>query len=415
MASNKIQPVSGMSDIDFPEVAQWQYMESSAREVLACYGLREVRTPILEKTEVFVRSIGDATDVVQKEMYTFEDRGGRSLTMRPEGTAGIIRYLASQGMATQGDNRIYYLGPMFRCERPQAGRKRQFHQCGVELIGEPCPAVDAECIALQIDLLKAWGLDDCRLFLNTRGGFDDQQRVREELVRQLHPRISVLCEECRRRIDTNVLRVMDCKQEQCRSVVADIPSFIEVMSATTRTYFDTVVEMLRSMGYSPEINPRLVRGLDYYEHTIWEITHSSLGAQDSLAGGGRYLIDLFGTRVAGVGFAVGLERVLMARSAVLEPEPAAPQVKVWLVSMGDEALKANMVLQRELRSRGISCAMDLRGRGVKTQMRSAHRSGAPYAVVRGDEELATGVYTLKDMQTGEQTRIDLDALLEMFA
>ena len=414
MASEHFQPISGMSDIDFPEVAQWHFMEHVARELLSRYGLREVRTPILERTEVFVRSLGDGTDVVQKEMYTLEDRGGRSLTLRPEGTAGIARYLAAQGTGAQ-DARIYYLGPMFRCERPQAGRKRQFHQCGVEMAGDPCPAADAECVALQMDLLKAWGLEGCRLFLNTRGDEEDQRRLREGLTEQLRAHAAVLCEECRRRLDTNVLRVLDCKQARCRAVVEGLPPQAECMSAATRAYFDTVVDLLRHMGYTPEINPRLVRGLDYYAHTVWEITHPALGAQDAVAGGGRYKVDLFGRTVTGVGFAMGLERVLMVRAAVVPPEPDAPLVRVWLVSMGEAALKANLLLQQTLRARGVSCAMDLRGRGAKAQMRAANRAGAPFVVVRGDNELAAGRYTVKDMQTGEQADMALEALLDKFA
>lgn len=314
MSSSSFQPLQGMSDIAAPEVIRWQQLESVAREILSLYAFSEIRTPLLERTDLFIRAIGDTTDVVQKEMYRFEDRGGRDISLRPEGTASVMRYIASGGPELL-DGRLYYIGPMFRCERPQAGRKRQFHQLGAEALGDPSPVADAECIALQLQILSAWGLDGFQVQINTRGLPEDREQVRQGLQAALQPVRSELCEDCGRRFDTNILRTLDCKNPSCQRLLEDLPPVTEFMTEGSRSYLAEVSEYLQLLDIEADLNPRLVRGLDYYVHTVWEITHGALGAQDALCGGGRYQFELGKKVINGVGFAMGLERVLMALAA----------------------------------------------------------------------------------------------------
>ncbi len=411
MASSEFQPLQGMSDIHAPEVYIWRMIEEKARTIFGCYGYEELRTPSLEKLSVFKRSIGDTTDVVQKEMYAFEDRGGRELALRPEGTAGTIRHLAGRG--EEGLNsRVFYIAPMFRCERPQAGRKRQFHQVGVEATGEQNPLADAECIALQQHLLDEWGLTDSKIQISTRGAMSDRQPVADGLRKALHPHLTELCEDCQRRIDENVLRVIDCKNENCAKIVEQIPSAIEFMSDESRAYLDQVIKALQTMGIDVEVNPRLVRGLDYYVHTVWEITHGALGAQNAIAGGGRYEIALGKKGIPGVGFAMGMERVITSLEACgITAEQFAPQGGIWLVSLGEEALTENMKLARELRTKGIRCSMELSAKSMKAQMRKADRSGAAKVIIRGEDELAAGTAVVKDMKEGSQEEVSLENVL----
>lgn len=404
------QPVQGMSDIGVPEVRVWQRMEQVAREVLERYGFEELRTPVVEYEAVFTRSLGETTDVVQKEMYVFE-RGGRRLCLRPEGTAGVMRHAAGMGEADTAGARWYYWGPMFRCERPQAGRKRQFHQCGVECMEEPSPLVDAEILALQVDLLKAWGIGDCAVHLNTRGQGDEHRAVAEGLRAALEPRRNDLCEDCRRRMDENVLRVLDCKQEGCRDIVATLPPVTEFMSRESRDYLDQVAAHLQHLGVEFEIDPLLVRGLDYYEHTVWEIASTELGAQNAVAGGGRYRMNLGNRELAGVGFAIGLERVVSVLQALGRDRDLlqAPPKLVWLVGLGDKAVDENLVLMQKLRAAGVTCRMAVGG-SMKSQMRAANKAGAAWTLIRGGDELEKGVAGLKNMESGEQEQVPIDQL-----
>ncbi|QBG46478.1 histidine--tRNA ligase [Verrucomicrobia bacterium S94] len=411
MASNEFQPLQGMSDIQAPEIYLWRMMEERARNVFTSYGYDELRTPVLEKITVFQRSLGETTDVVKKEMYSFKP-SKHELAMRPEGTAGTMRHLAGRG--EEGLNaRVFYIAPMFRYERPQAGRKRQFHQVGVEATGEPNPLADAEAIALQKSLLDAWGLTGSTIRVSTRGEPADRPKVAEGLREALRPYEQELCEDCQRRIDENVLRVIDCKNESCQKVVDRIPSPIEFMSEASRSYLDQVIRALETMGVEVTVDPKLIRGLDYYVHTVWEISHSALGAQDALAGGGRYLIDLGRKNIPGVGFAVGFERAIMALEACgITGEQFAPEGGIWLVSLGERALMENMKLAAELRAKGIRCGMELAPKSMKAQMRKASRSGAAKVIIRGDDEIAGETLVIKDMEQGTQENAPLAELFE---
>jgi len=363
--------------------------------------LEEVRTPLVEYRDLFTRSLGDTTEVVQKEMYTFPDAAGRQLALRPEGTAGVLRHVVATRPAT-ADVRLFYGGPMFRRERPQAGRRRQFDQLGVELVCAPDPVADAEAIALQVDFLRRCGLKKFELRVNTRGEGGDLARVQEALRRELQPHLERLCGDCRRRYRTNVLRILDCKRDECRRVTAELPPLVEFMGEAARRYAERVHAILERMGIGFTVDPLLVRGLDYYEHTIWEVTHPGLGAQDAISGGGRYLVRMGGRDLRGVGFAVGMERLLLALQREGKSPEGGARTAVWLVGLGEEARIENLRLARELRASGIACLISLRPQSLKAQLRAAGKAGAGLAVIRGERELAEGTLRVKDLRTGEE-------------
>ncbi len=410
MASDEFQPLQGMADLGPPEVERWAAAEQEARRIFALYGCEEIRTPILERADLFIRSLGGETDVVQKEMYAFEDRGGRALALRPEGTAGVMRYVASKGQDA-GDARLFYIGPMFRAERPQAGRRRQFHQIGAELIGAPHPAADAEAIALHAHLLSGWGLQQCRIRINSRGLPEERAAIQSAFRERLLPHRDALCEDCRRRMEANVLRVLDCKNPACQAILADIPPLTDFMSAAARAYLDDVIRHLEALELPIERSPNLVRGLDYYLHTVWEITHPALGAQDALAGGGRYRLQFGGRAVEGVGFAVGVERVMMALEQERPANTAERLPLVWLIAHGTAALAENMRLLQTLRRHQLAARMCLDERSVKAQFRAADRARASHVVVRGETEIQKGVFLLKNLATGEQEEVDMPELM----
>jgi histidyl-tRNA synthetase len=411
MGAEEFQALQGMSDLGPPEIHLWQDVEAGARRIFSLYGFEEIRTPILERTSLFQRSLGETTEVVQKEMYAFEDRGGREICLRPEGTAGVMRYIASLGQEGQS-SRVFYLGPMFRAERPQAGRKRQFHQIGAEAIGPALPAADAEMIALQVHLLQSWGLRGFRVQVNTRGLAEDQKNVVAGLRRVLEPRLAELGVEDQRRFQTNVLRVLDTKDEQSLKVVRELPPITQFMAESTRDYLEQVRAVLAKLEIQVELNPLLIRGLDYYVHTVWEITHAALGAQDALSGGGRYRIHLGDREVEGVGFAMGMERLITALQSDRAGEETGREPLVWIVSLGERALVDNIRLAQSLRRREVRCGMDLAGRSMKAQMRAADRAGAARVIIRGDSEMEKGTFVLKDMAAGGQQEMTMPELIE---
>jgi histidyl-tRNA synthetase len=401
-----------MSDIRAPEVYLWQHLEREGRRVLNAYGFEEIRTPALEYAALFRRAIGDTTDVVSKEMYSFQDRGGRDVALRPEGTASVMRVVAAAGPEYQ-DARLYYWGPMFRCERPEAGRRRQFHQLGAEAIGEANPAADAECIALQLQILSAWGLDGHRLEINTMGLPEERETITDGLRSRIRPLIGELCEDCQRRFETNALRILDCKTPRCQEVVQTLPSLTEWMSEASRGYFDEVRAYLEVLDLDAELNPRMVRGLDYYAHTVWEITHPALGAQDALCGGGRYRFGLDSRTIDGVGFAMGIERIIMALQArEIFFTDHAPRTQVFVVTQHPSAFRENLMLAQTLRLRGISCGIDLRGRSFRKQMRAADKARAQWVVIRGEQEMEEGTFVLRDMDEGAQESLEMPGLME---
>lgn len=404
------QALQGMSDIVSPEVEVWQVLESRAREVLARYDFREVRTPILEEVGVYLHSLGDTSEIVTKQMYAFETRGGKQVCMRPEGTAGVMRHLAGRGQEAQ-DARLYYMGPMFRAERPQAGRRRQFHQLGVEGMGPASAEQDAEVIAMQAALFEAWELGPVVFQVNTRGAPEDFPRIVEGLRGELAPHRECLCGDCQRRMESNVLRVLDCKVPGCRAVVAGLPPITAWMAAESVGYFERVLSVLGDLGVGVEVNPLLVRGLDYYQHTIWEVTSGALGAQDALSGGGRYRMVMGKAELEGVGFGIGMERVLLALSEETKGVMARDgKDLVVLVAQNEAARLENMRLAAGLRARGGRVRMDLTGRSLKAQMKAAGRQEARWVVIRGEAELAQGTAAVRDMREGTQAEVPLEGV-----
>ncbi len=404
--SSAVEPLPGTGDIWMPEILQWVRLEETARSRFSRYGYSELRTPIFEHTEVFVRGIGDQTEVVQKEMYTFEDRGGRSLTLRPEGTAGVMRAIANAGLNPGEEKRVFYMGPMFRGERPAAGRRRQFHQVGVEAVGSCNPLADAESIAMIMDYLDAVGIKKPRLLVNSRGLPEDWEAVSQALKEFFTPRAPQLCEDCRRRLDTNIWRILDCKNPDCQAIAEDAPDIVELLSEDSQSFFRQVCAALDALGVPYQRAPRLVRGLDYYVHTVFEVLCEGLGAQDAVAGGGRYRISLPGVKkeVEGVGFALGLERLLM----VLESQgdtPASAGIDVYVVAQTEQALMPAMSLSQSLRSAGMNVLSTQEKRSMKAQMRAANRADARVVLILGEQELQDGTVVCKNMASSEQVTL----------
>lgn len=409
---SKSSPPPGTSDIFPKEAASWLVLENTARRIFPLYGYGEIRTPVFEYTEVFQRGLGDETEVVKKEMYTFQDRGGRSLTLRPEGTAGVMRALSGTDAMNGVETRVFYMGPMFRGERPAAGRRRQFHQVGVENAGKVSPGLDAECIAMLCHYLDEIGAGGYRLMLNTRGMPSDRKPAEDALREHFSSCIDSMCEDCRERLERNVWRILDCKNPECQKFIESAPDAASLFGEESKEYFRRVCGILSDMEVPFEIEPRLVRGLDYYVHTVFELSHPGLGAQNAIAGGGRYELNLpgFSRPVQGVGFAAGMERLLMARESRNVPPEKSPVPELFLLSLGEGALKFNGKLAAELRRAGISTTLDFEAKSMKSQMRAADRLQAKYVLIVGDSELASGEAVLKCMADGSQKILSLSSV-----
>jgi histidyl-tRNA synthetase len=415
-----IKGIKGVKDILPEETPRWELIEETARRWAGRYGFSEIRIPIFEVTELFARSIGASTDIVEKEMYTFPDRDGTSLTLRPEGTAGTVRaFIEHNRAADPVPQKYFYLGPMFRHERPQAGRLRQFHQFGVESFGIADPRADVEVISLLWRFLSDLRLPSVTLEINSLGAAGDRARYTETLLKFLRGREDRLCGNCRRRLDTNPLRVLDCKVPACRAATEDAPRLVDSMSTSAREHFDQVLSSLSAIAIPYTLNPRLVRGLDYYCLTTFEFTSAHLGAQNAVGAGGRYdgLVEaLGGPAVPGVGFAVGLERV-----ALMLPErsEAASSLRIYMAAFGTKAPAAGFSLMEELRLSGLSVDTDFRAGSLKAHLRQADRLGSPYTLLLGDDELGRGEVILRNMTTKQQEILPLAgaaaALVRLFS
>jgi histidyl-tRNA synthetase len=400
-----IRVIRGMRDIYPDQALWWQRMEWRLADTLRRFGYGEIRTPLLEPTELFARSIGEETDIVEKEMYTFQDRDGSSLTLRPEGTASVVRsYIENNQWKKEPVSRLYYLGPMFRHERPQKGRYRQFSQVGVELIGSPEPAADVEMIDVMVECMTAIGLKDTCLQLNSLGCSACRPGYRSSLVAYLKDNQGGLCDNCQRRLDTNPLRVLDCKEEACSRIADAAPKILDVLCPGCAGHFETVCKGLGALSLSYEINHRMVRGLDYYTRTAFELVAAGLGAQNAVAGGGRYddlVKTLGGPEIPAIGFAAGLDRILLKLQDTI-PEPASLP-SVFVVTRGEAGWRASLDLMRELRRTGVQVCSDVRQGSLKSQMKQADRRGARFVVILGEDELATGRVTVKDMGAEENS------------
>ncbi len=406
-----ISRIKGTNDI-IEDSRIWEWLEGKLKNVALNFGFIETRTPIFEATELFNRSVGNETDIVQKEMYTFEDKGNRSITLRPEGTAPVMRAFIENNLLSKGlPQKLFYYGPMFRYERPQAGRMRQFHQFGVELIGSPLPIADAMTILLAIEMLKAIGLDKFKLKINSTGDEKCRPNYVEALKAYYKPFFNDLCDDCRVRYDRNVLRLLDCKKDA--KYAENAPKITDYLCHDCKVHFDKLRKYLDEMEIEYEVDPSIVRGLDYYTRTVFEFKYPSLGAQDAIGGGGRYdrlIEELGGPKIPSIGFAFGIERLILA----LEEEgklPKAEDLDVYIVSIDEdqriEALKVASAL-----SRYFKVDVDVMGRNVKGQFSYASKENARYTVVIGEEEIRTGLYTLKNMKTGEQSKVRLSEMIK---
>ena len=404
----------GTKDVLPEESYRWQYLERTIRAVVKKYGLLEARTPCIEHTELFLRGVGDTTDIVQKEMYTFTDKGDRSITLKPEGTAGAVRMFVENGLFSEAQpTKMYYLYcPVFRYERPQAGRLREHHQFGVEIFGSPSPAADAEVILIASDIFETLGCSDLTIKLNSIGCPKCRNRYQQALKAYLESRYDDLCETCKTRFETNPLRILDCKVDTCKEIVKDAPHTMDYVCDECRAHMDELMRLLDLAGIRYEIDPMLVRGLDYYTKTVFEIVSGMPGAQGTLCGGGRYdglIKELGGPEMPAVGFGLGMERLLliMDQLGVVIKKPV--RYDVMLIGLGKEAKDRCYVLAKELRARGVSVDFDLMDRSVKAQMKYADKIGALYTLVIGEEELNEGAANLKSMMNGGSILVKLDA------
>lgn len=408
---SKIQPVRGTHDLLPDDYRRFVHIIGTAREVARLYGYREMATPIFEFTELFARGIGETTDVVSKEMYTFQDRGGESLTLRPEYTAGICRAFISNGeLGQQLPLKVFAAGPMFRYERPQKGRQRQFHQIDIEVLGAPEPGADIEVISVAADILDRLGiLDRCVLKLNSLGDPESRTAYRKVLVDYYSAHIDRLSEDSRARLQRNPLRILDSKDEGDKAINANAPSFADHLNEASRDFFAAVQDGLGAAGIAFDIDPGLVRGLDYYTHTAFEFVTTHIGAQGTVLGGGRYdglIAELGGPPTAGIGWAGGIERLMMLCN---EPDPLPRPVVI--APLGAAAESKALGIGRELRRRGIAVEQDYRG-NMKRRMQRANKLNARAALIIGDDELANGVVQLKDLDSGAQREVPFDALVE---
>ncbi|HHW18890.1 MAG TPA: histidine--tRNA ligase [Firmicutes bacterium] len=434
----------GTGDVLPPKSRKWIYLEKVLREISFKYNFGEIRTPVFEHTELFSRTVGESTDIVEKEMYTFEDKGGRSLTLRPEGTAPVARAFLEHSLG-QGPlpQKLFYIGPMFRYEKPQAGRYREFHQYGAEILGSPSPYSDVEIIALAVDIAESLGLRGTKLVINSIGCPVCRKRYRGDLIKYLSARSDAMCEDCRKRLWKNPLRVLDCKNVSCKAVTSGAPSMLDYLCNDCQKHWEDLRELLSRMELAYEVDTSLVRGLDYYTKTVFELKWPPLGAQDAVAGGGRYdglVEELGGKHTPGVGFAMGLERILLAVEKGEKPFREERALDFFVIALGqktrldgeeeasaarDEKIPAaqnatadadedlfrrGFFLVREIRSLGLSCDFDPLRRSLKAQMKHADRLNARYVAILGEEELEKKTVSIRSMKEGWQKEIPLESV-----
>lgn len=408
--------VKGTNDILPSNVHKWQFVESRMLDTARLFGFSEIRVPVFEHTEVFKRSVGDTTDVVQKEMYTFDDKGGRSITLRPELTAGVIRSVLENGL-TNGPLplKVCYVGGCYRYEKPQAGRLREFHQFGVECVGAAAPNADAEVISLAKQVLNNIGIEKISLEINSIGCPECRKKYQEALKEYFRKNIDTLCDTCRDRLERNPMRILDCKSPICKQLCENAPVVIDYLCDECENHFSEVKKHLNAADIKYTVNPHIVRGLDYYTRTVFEFVSGDIGAQSTVCGGGRYdglIAQMGGQPTASLGFAMGIERLMMVLEAQNAPMPEPPVCDLYIASMGENASLKATALCSQLRDFGYSVQTDICGKGLKAQMKFANKIGAIFTMVLGDNELANNSAKLKNMQSGEEIEINLDELVD---
>lgn len=407
----------GTKDITPKDVYKWHYIEKKFREICALYGYEEIRTPIFEHTEVFARSVGDTTDVVQKEMYSFTDRGDRQLSLKPEGTAGVIRsFIENKMYADTQPTKLYYITPCFRYERPQAGRQRQFHQFGIEVLGSDGPSVDAEVISLAVQFFNEMGLKNLSVNINSVGCPTCREEYNRKLKEYLDKKVDVLCETCLERKDKNPMRVIDCKNPHCKENLQDIPFMIDHLCEDCKDHFDKLQTYLKEMDINYVVDKTIVRGLDYYKKTAFEIISNDIGSQSTVCGGGRYdgLVEMLGgpKGISGIGFALGAERLLLTLENNNIEIENPKSTDIYIATIGDAAKTKSFKLIKDLRTNHISADNDHLDKSLKAQFKYSDKLNAKYTVVIGDDELANDTATLKNMKTSGQTTIKLSELVD---
>ena len=407
-----IKKPRGTNDFFYESASKLEFIEKKIKDIVKLYGYERIRTPIFESTDLFTRGIGEDTDIVGKEMFTFEDRGGRSLTLRPEGTASVVRAYIENSMQNEFSiNKLFYIGTMYRAERPQKGRYREFNQFGMECIGTSSPLIDAEVIALNINILKEFGIENANLIINTVGCPKCKPIYNKALKEAIGNRKEELCETCKRRYETNILRILDCKNEKCKEIMKDIPKFYDYVCEECKEHFDKLCEELNKINQKFIIEPMLVRGLDYYTKTVFEVQTNALGSQSAILGGGRYdnLIGLFnsGKNIPALGSAMGLERLLI----VLENNQniVKDRLDIFVIAFKETEKEVLKVMQ-ELRASNISCDCDFSIKSIKNQFKSANKRNSKFALILGEDELKRNSCKLKNMDTGEEKEIPLNEI-----
>lgn len=410
--------IKGTKDVLPKDVHKNQYIEATALDVASKFGYKEIRTPVFEHTELFQRGVGDTTDVVQKEMYTFDDKGGRSITLRPEGTAGAVRSFLENGLCNEAlPQKVCYLISCYRYEKPQAGRLREFHQFGVECFGTASPLADAEIIALAKSIFDTLGVRDLSLEINSIGCPKCRAEYHKALKEYFASRKDELCDTCKGRLDRNPMRILDCKSPICHEIAQGAPVVIDYLCDECKEHFEKVQKYLNAQNIEYKINPQIVRGLDYYTKTVFEFVSNSIGAQGTVCGGGRYdglVEELGGQHTASLGFAMGLERLMLLMEAQGCEFPQAEKPDLFIVALGEKATLKALEIAKDMREEGFSALLDLNQRSVRAQMKYADKLGAKFNVVIGDNEVENKIAKLKNMQTGEETEINLDTFVSGF-
>lgn len=410
--------IKGTKDVLPKDVHKNQYIEATALDIASKFGYKEIRTPVFEHTELFQRGVGDTTDVVQKEMYTFDDKGGRSITLRPEGTAGAVRSFLENGLCNEAlPQKVCYLTSCYRYEKPQAGRLREFHQFGVECFGTASPLADAEIIALAKSIFDTLGVRDLSLEINSIGCPKCRAEYHKALKEYFASRKDELCDTCKGRLDRNPMRILDCKSPICHEIAQGAPVVIDYLCDECKEHFEKVQKYLDAQNIEYKINPQIVRGLDYYTKTVFEFVSNSIGAQGTVCGGGRYdglVEELGGQHTASLGFAMGLERLMLLMEAQGCEFPQAVKPDLFIVALGEKATLKAIEIAKDMREEGFSALLDLNQRSVRAQMKYADKLGAKFNVVIGDNEVENKIAKLKNMQTGEETEINLDTFVSGF-
>ena len=406
----------GTKDLLPQDSYKWQFIEKTAREVAKIFNIKEIRTPTFEHTEVFLRGVGETTDIVNKEMYTFTDKGGRSITLKPEGTAGVVRAFIENGMASSAlPAKLYYLTQCFRYERPQAGRLREFHQFGIEYFGAKTPDTDAEVILVAKTFIEKLGIKNVSLYINSIGCKDCRKKYEEALKNYLKANFYNLCELCKSRFEKNPLRILDCKNQDCKKIVENAPSILDYLCDDCSNHFEQVKKLLTLSNVEFKIDHNIVRGLDYYTKTVFEFVSENIGAQGTVCGGGRYdglVKELGGTETCGIGFAAGIERLLLLMENTGVEIPNDDGVQIYIASMGEQEKEKAFCLVKSLRENGIIAELDHMDRGIKAQFKYADKIGAKYVGVIGSDELAKGIIKIKNMSDGQETEVSFENVVE---